>query len=68
MRGAYDVSSESTTGRLAGVLIIGTGASGGAAALRLSEAGFDVVCLDCARPGPSLSTDRLKMCSISEQD
>ncbi len=32
--------------RVADILIIGTGASGGAAAWRLSEAGFDVVCLE----------------------
>ena len=34
------------SGRRADILIIGTGASGGAAAWRLSAAGFDVVCLE----------------------
>src|SRR3569623_2056649 len=46
MRGAHNASSESVTGRRADILIIGTGASGGAAAWRLSAAGFDVVCLE----------------------
>ena len=45
MRAAH-TSTDFSANRLADILIIGTGASGGAAAWRLSAAGFDVVCLE----------------------
>jgi len=39
-------TTEHDTGRTADVLIVGAGASGAAVAASLSEAGFDVVCIE----------------------
>ena len=39
-------TTEHNPGRTADVLIVGAGASGAAVAASLSEAGFDVVCIE----------------------